>query len=60
MEFIGFIFIRQSFHKVGLNVNPVEHEINSLRAKSGFCKNLTKKKSQQLFSIFVVSLRMRS
>jgi hypothetical protein len=29
-------------------------EINSLPAKSGFCKNLTKKKSQQLFSIFSI------
>jgi hypothetical protein len=29
-------------------------KINSLPAKSGFCKNLTKKKSQQLFSIFFI------
>jgi hypothetical protein len=54
MEFIGFIFIRQSFHKVGLNVSRFEHEINSLPAKSEFCKNLPKKKSQQLFSIFCI------
>jgi hypothetical protein len=26
MEFIGLIFIRQSFHKVGLNVCRFEHE----------------------------------
>jgi hypothetical protein len=29
-------------------------KINSLPAKSGFCKNLTKKQSQQLFSIFSI------
>jgi hypothetical protein len=29
-------------------------KINSLPAKSGFCKNLTKKKSQQLFSNFSI------
>jgi hypothetical protein len=29
-------------------------KINSLPAKSGFCKNLTKTKSQQLFSIFSI------
>jgi hypothetical protein len=29
-------------------------KINSLPAKSGFCKNLTKRKSQELFSIFSI------
>jgi hypothetical protein len=29
-------------------------KINSLPAKSVFCENLTKKKSQQLFSIFSI------
>jgi hypothetical protein len=29
-------------------------KITSLPAKSGFCKNLTEKKSQQLFSIFSI------
>jgi hypothetical protein len=29
-------------------------KITSLAAKSGFCENLTEKKSQQLFSIFSI------